>query len=192
MYFGTREAAYAAALRDADQHVIRTIITHKGDPSKRTSMTFKVQFEDDDIVWKQYDKDLADSIHFETYCQSKLFLQHLLQTDKAARTANTARLAIPISYNIEDQIYVDLFAWTADKYHDIGLPDADANNYFIAGICTKVTLNRKELHIHFPVLNKKLIVNQSFLHGYARRQLPQGSRLISQPDTLAYPRLLTL
>ena len=67
MFFGTKEAGYAAAQRDADQHVIRTIITHKGDPLKRTTMSFKVEFEDNDIVWKPYDKDLADSIHFETY-----------------------------------------------------------------------------------------------------------------------------
>ncbi len=191
-YFGTRAEAYTAALRDADQHLIRTIITHKGNPSKRTSLTFKVQFEDDDILWKHYDKDLADSIHFETYCQTKPFLQHLLLSDTAAKAANTARLAIPINYNVNDTIYVDLFAWTADKYHDIGLPDADANNYFATGICTKVTANKKELHIYFPVLNKKLIVNQSFLHGYTCRQLPHGSRVVTQQDSISYPKLLTL
>ncbi len=192
MYFGTREQAYEAALRDADQHLIRNIITHIGNPLKRTSLTFKVLFEDDDVIWKPYDKDLADSIHFETYCQSKPFMQHLLISDKAAKAQNTARLAIPIDYKVDDTIYVDLFAWAANTYHDIGLPDTDANNYFVAGVCTKLTLNKKELHINFPILKKKLIVNQSFLHGYAYRQVPQGSRIITQQDTVAYPRLLSL
>ena len=90
MYFGTRKEVYAAAVRDADQHVIRTIITHKGNLTRRTSLLFKVQVEDDDILWKQYDKDLADSIDVETYCQSKPFLRHLVLAYKAATAANTA------------------------------------------------------------------------------------------------------
>ena len=109
MFFGIREAGYAAAQRDADQHVIRTIITHKGDPLKRTTMSFKVEFEDNDIVWKPYDKDLADSIHFETYCQTKPFLQPLLVTERQAKAANTALLSVPIHYRQDDLIYVDPF-----------------------------------------------------------------------------------
>lgn len=46
--------------------LIVNVIIHNGNPSKRTSLTLNVQFEDDDILWKQYDKDLVDSMHFQT------------------------------------------------------------------------------------------------------------------------------
>ena len=52
IYFGTRKEVYAAAVRDADQHVIRTIITHKGNLTRRTSLLFRVQVKDDDILRK--------------------------------------------------------------------------------------------------------------------------------------------
>jgi hypothetical protein len=56
------EEAKVIALWDADQYVIKKILGWKGDPQVRTTMEFKVMFEDGDILWIPYSKDIDDSI----------------------------------------------------------------------------------------------------------------------------------
>ena len=112
-----------AALRDFDQHVIHRIITFTGDPYKRTTTSFQVEFADGDILWKQNDKDLADTIQFEDFCRSHRFLWPLLLTQDQANLRNREIIYSPITYNNNDTIYVNLYAWTATNYHANTLPD---------------------------------------------------------------------
>ena len=50
LFHGTEDEGYKAALLDADQHVVRQILRWKRDPLNRTSMEFKVEFEDGEIL----------------------------------------------------------------------------------------------------------------------------------------------
>ena len=50
LFHGTEDEGYKAALLDADQHVVRQILRWKRDPLNRTSMEFKVEFEDGDFM----------------------------------------------------------------------------------------------------------------------------------------------
>ena len=67
LFIGRREQAKEFAQLDGDQFVIKNILQWKGDPNMRSTMSFKVEFEDGDIVWLPISKDLNDSIPFRDY-----------------------------------------------------------------------------------------------------------------------------
>ena len=57
-YFGTIDMVKAAALLDYDQFVVRKITNYVGDPLSRKAMEFETHYEDGDVMWKLWDKDL--------------------------------------------------------------------------------------------------------------------------------------
>jgi hypothetical protein len=91
-YIGNYESALQAAMRDNDQHLLSRIITFKGDPFKRFSTSFQVEFADGDIIWKQYDKDLANTTHFEDFCRSKPYLFPLIYPTQALADARNKEI----------------------------------------------------------------------------------------------------
>ena len=92
LFHGTEEQGYKAALLDADQHVIRKIIRWKGDPMKRTTMSFQVEFEDNDLLWLPYSKDLDDSAPYGTFVEQHPFLFPLrYKADKASKQITAMR-----------------------------------------------------------------------------------------------------
>jgi hypothetical protein len=62
IFVGSKEDAFKLAMEDADQYLIDRITAWKGNPSVRTEMEFEVVFNDDDIVWKHWDQDLATTV----------------------------------------------------------------------------------------------------------------------------------
>ena len=54
LFIGSREQALEAANWDADQYEVKTIISHRGDPTKRSTLEFLVEFADGDKVWIGY------------------------------------------------------------------------------------------------------------------------------------------
>jgi hypothetical protein len=70
LFIGTREEADRLAMEDADQFLIKRIIALRGNPAKRLTMEFEVEFDDGDIVWKEWDADLATTQQYADYCDS--------------------------------------------------------------------------------------------------------------------------
>jgi len=191
IFIGTKEDAMEAALRDFDQHVIHRIITFKGDPYKRTTTSFQVEFADGDILWKQYDKDLADTIQFEDFCRSHRFLWPLLLTQDQANLRNREIIYSPITYNNNDTIYVNLYAWTATNYHANTLPDKYTTSYYVQALCSHKKTNTREpkIRLTFPVFNTHFEVNNSFIFSYCSSHLPPNAQLITPELFLQHPKL---
>ena len=191
IFIGTRETAMEAALRDFDQHVILRIITFTGDPFKRTTTSFQVEFADGDIIWKQYDKDLADTIQFEDFCRSHRFLWPLLLTQDQANTRNREIIYSPISFNNNDTIYVNLYAWTATNYHANTLPDKYTTSYYVQALCSHKKVNTREskIRLTFPVFKTHFEVNNSFIFSYCSTHLPPTATLITPELFSQHPKL---
>ena len=193
-FFGDAAAALDAALRDNNQHHIQRIITFKGDPFRRHSTSFQVEFADGDIIWKNYDKDLSDTSHFEEFCRSHQYLWPLvfpLQIDADKR--NREIIKSPITYNNGDSIFVNLFAWTADKFHSYDLPDSTSIAYYILATCShkKISESEPKIKLTFPVFKVAFTVNNSFLHSYAKSALPPNATLVTAAFAQQYPKVLT-
>lgn len=129
LFNGTRESAYEAALRDRDQYVVSRIISYSGDSSKRTSMTFKVEFADGGIVDLPWSHDLLCTAYYE-FCESKPFLQHLtLDAELAKRFQQSKRKEDITQIHPGSVVYIDLRFFGDDFYEQLGLPDAHTTSY---------------------------------------------------------------
>ena len=95
-------------------------------------MSFHVLFDDDALVWKNWNYDLFTTIPYENYCRSLPQLHPLLTTLSISaieikRMKNTAiSLVVP-----GDVVYVDLFSYGYDWYYTLYLPDADYSTYVV-------------------------------------------------------------
>ena len=134
LFNGTEEEGYQAALLDADQHVIRRILRWKGDPMKRTSMEFKVEFADDDIIWVPYSKDLDDSAPYGDFIESIPYLFPLrFKANLVAKQISSVRKQRITSVQPDDVVYVELrcafgLAW----YDTLDIPDKYDTIYVVA------------------------------------------------------------
>jgi hypothetical protein len=111
LFDGTRSEAFELAMRDRDQHLVERFLGYRGNVEKRETMEFLVQFTDEEApIWKRYDKDLADTMAFESYCTSLPQLEPLLDTAaKAARVkTELLRTRVDTSHHAGDVIYVNI------------------------------------------------------------------------------------
>lgn len=129
LFNGTRDSAYEAALRDRDQFVVSRIISYSGDSTKRTSMTFKVEFADGGIVDLPWSHDLLCTAYYE-FCENKPFLQHLALDAELAKRFQQAKRKEPIAaVGPGSKAYIDLRFFGDEFYEQLGLPDAHTTSY---------------------------------------------------------------
>ena len=139
MFPGSEEEGYNAALLDADQHVIRRILRWKGDPMKRATMEFKVEFADDDILWLPYSKDLDDSAPYGDFIESQPYLFPLrFKANLAGKRIASLRKERITVVQPDDIVYVELrcafgLAW----YDTLDIPDKYDTIYVVAVQYTK-------------------------------------------------------
>ena len=116
-FFGSKTEAYQAAKVDDEQHVIVGILDYRGEPEKRSTMFFLVEFEEKDVLWIDYNADLAASKPFELYCLGLPQLEPLLYTERAWRTRRASlNAAGVVGIILGDCCYVDLRAWGPGYY----------------------------------------------------------------------------
>jgi len=125
MFHGSEEDGYKAALLDADQHVIRQILQWKGDPLKRTTMEFKVEFADGDVIWIPYSKDLDDSVQYGDFIESHSVLYPLrFKASMVSKQLNSIRKQPIISVRPDDIVYVELrCAFGVEWYDTLDIPN---------------------------------------------------------------------
>ena len=68
MFYGTTQDAIDASLRDDDQYFINKIIDYRGDPERRTELSFLIQYMDSSTSWVKYSKDINTTEAFEIFC----------------------------------------------------------------------------------------------------------------------------
>ena len=144
-FFGSADEAYKAAMTDNDQYVIIEILNYKGDPERRSEMSFLVSFEDGDHVWIPFNQDLVTTEKFVVFCESKPELKPLLYT-----LGEWKRLKAEINaggiQGVEPGMtcFVNLRAWGWDYFEQIGLPDTMERNYMVPCEYLKWTNSKKK------------------------------------------------
>ena len=123
-FHGSKEEGYKVALLDADQHVIRRILLWRGNPLKRTTMSFKIEFEDNDVFWVPYSKDLDESVQYGTFIEEHPMLFPLRYKVERSPTEVTAlRKRVITLVQPDDIVYVELrCALGLDWYNTLSIP----------------------------------------------------------------------
>ena len=123
LFIGDRDAAFRVSLTDADQHQIERFCAYIGDPSKRHTCEFEVEFRDGSKLWLPWSKDIYDTTYYEAFCREKRELFPLLFTVAEAKR----QIAVVRSQEIStvapgDEVYVSLqaiFPYFYDTLEDI-------------------------------------------------------------------------
>ena len=117
LFVGTREDAYRLSQEDADQFEIEKILAWRGDPEKRTTMEFEVQFADGEVVWKVWDQDLFQTIQYEEFCRNNKELYPLLFDLKTAKIRLAEMNRTPITgVQPGDIVYVNIRFFDTNLY----------------------------------------------------------------------------
>jgi hypothetical protein len=131
-FFGSAEQAREAALRDNDQYDIDHFVTYKGDPLVRTSIIFYIKFRDGANHWRQWSKDLYDTVQYEDFCKSLPQLAPLVVLQREATILMRQINKTPI---VEIQegltVFLDLRAIGAGWFSGLNLPNPDFSTYVI-------------------------------------------------------------
>ncbi len=128
---GTKDEAYEAALRDQDQYQVKRILSYSGDSKSRTKMTFKVEFEDGDIIDLVWTPDLQCEAYYD-FCQSRPYLYHLsLDSTMAKRFITQKRKEDITSVEVGDRVFVDLRFFSDEWYESLELPDWETSSYVV-------------------------------------------------------------
>ena len=134
LFHGSKEEGYKVALLDADQHVIRRILLWRGNPLKRTSMSFKIEFEDNDVLWVPYSKDLDDSAQYGAFIEEHPMLFPLrYKAERSSKEVTTLRKKVITLVQPDDIVYVELrCAFGLDWYDTLSIPDKYEVIYVVA------------------------------------------------------------
>jgi len=195
MFHGTEDDGYQTALLDADQHVIRQILHWKGDPMKRTTMEFQVEFEDGDILWIPYSKDLDDSVQYGTFIEAHSFLFPLrFKANLVPKQINLIRKKPIISVKPDDVVYVELrCAFGLDWYDTLDIPGKYDTLYVVIVQYVKW---RDRTHRH---LQPKVLVLDEVMRDWdaydvfsfaSNKVLSEGVTLIDEAFVVRYPDII--
>ena len=111
-------------LWDTDQYVIKWILAWKGYPQVRTTMEFKIMFEDGDVLWLPYSKDIDDTVQYGNYVQSVSMLYFLRFKVKDIPNETALFKDKVIDYiNIGDKFYMDIRYYTVQRYDELPIED---------------------------------------------------------------------
>ncbi len=182
IFHGDLEEAKRVALIDSDQYVIKQILAYRGDPLTRTTMDFLTEYEDGEIIWKHWTKDLFDSIPYEKYCRSIPELTPLVHTVEQAKAFERELKTKPITDVAPgDVCYVDVRFFGHLWYDNFfPLPDKFQTLYLMEGRYF-VWENKKKtkISIKFPVINEVYVVSNDFIQRYGYRdKLPESNYVL--------------
>lgn len=191
-FFGTREDAYKVALTDDDQYVIKEIKTYRGDPSRRSLMSFLVLFDDGDEVWVNYKPDLVSSLPFEEFCRKTAELEPLLHTDREWRGIQSRLNAAGVVGIVPgNTCYVDLRAWGTDYFSSIGLP-GDATYVVKCDYLKWTSSKRLKVDLRCTLFNQVFVWDATAVRLYGLQlDLPADCVLIDTAWCDRYPAILT-
>jgi hypothetical protein len=194
MFHGTKEDAFKLAQSDHSQYEIRAITAHRGEPLKRTTMEFEIQFEDGSLVWLPWSQDLFTSIPYEDYCRSKPALFPLIYNATESKSMVSKLNRQPITaVQPSDTVYVDLRCYGPAWYRTLGLPDCDHITYYLEYRYTKwsgkshlkIQASCPVLKEHWPNLDHYFVRT----HGSNFSQPTLPDVLITAEFLLQYPAI---
>ena len=162
LFFRSKEEAYEAALRDSKQYEIDEFLAYRGDSLIRTSISFYILFSDDCYHWKDYSKDLFDTVQYEVYCKKipQLFPLVTLQREslQLIKQLNTSAI---VCVEPGVVVYLDIRALGAGWYDTLNLPN---NDFAISVLKMTYTL----ICLHIPILELVWDKRQSLNHFFVQ------------------------
>ena len=166
-FFGTASEAFDMAMRDKDQFVIKNILAYHGDPIKRLSLEFQVQFADDDVRWVPWSKDLFDSLPYESYCRKHRHLFPLLfSLEQAKREIRNLSKKQIVGYKIGSPLLVILRSFGEAWYQSLSLPDVDTTTYVVRYAVTSIAKDAKSLIIASQIFKGKITIDSYYLFAF--------------------------
>jgi len=190
-FVGSLNDAYSAAKADDDQFVILQILEYLGDPEKRTSMSFFVEFEGNEKVWLDYNTDLASSSPFQTFCSARPELEPLTMSAaewKARRTQYNSQPIVDVSPGLH--CYVNLKAWGNDYFRSLELPIGP--RYVVLCEYVKWTSSRRrKIDVRCPLFNQLFEWDSTNVRLYGLSlSLEQDMQLVDTDFARKHPRIL--
>ena len=194
IFHGDRDKAFKAALEDQNQSVITSFLYHRGDPEKRSSVQFKVAFEDGDVLWMPWSQELSQTTQYEDYCRSRASLYVLLFTLKEAQEFKRKKLKTPITVvSPGDTVYVDLRCYGDDWFHGLALPDHEQKSYVVEYEYTRwLNATHTKIEGHCRVFKETFPLDHYFVYAFGdRRAFDETKMILVDLDMITkYPSLL--
>ena len=200
-FFGSREDGLRAARIDFDQYEISRILAYRGCPLRRSTFSVLVLFTDGDEVWKPFDSELSNTVHFERFVAAHPDLEPLLNPAAEFEKFRKAHIILnpvdPAIYSYGRDIYVDIRAWIGTDcpgwYPNTGLPDLHRLTYrVLATFNGKFKQIRQILHFELPVpiFGQTLLVDSYWIHCYGQYEALDPTNVYLDPlMALDYPGL---
>lgn len=180
----TPDQALAAARRAAEEVVVLSVRAFRGDPLKRSSVEFLVDFADGDSLWVPFSAQLALNECVETFCNTSRYhvLRMLFLTVAQVRQVQTslARLPIPVK-DLGATLFVNLRSYGADWYQSRHqLPDRDTVAYYIQAAVVAHPRNRRKFLLTQPVFGSQTVHDLFYLEYFGTvRTLVAGEVLLT-------------
>ena len=168
LFEGSDTEAYAQALLDRDQFVIREFIAYRGDPEMRTNCEFEVAFEAGAVKWLRWTPGLFETIQYEEFCRKDPALMPLLYDVKEAKRRIQALKRSPItSVQPNTVVYLNLRWYSHSWYQGLPLPDLFHKQYVVK--CTYggfLSDTHKQIYLRDTVFNNNFTVDNFFVYSW--------------------------
>ena len=182
------------ALLDKNQYLIKEIQSYRGDPVTRTSCTFLVWFEDNDLIWLPYSPDISNTMQFESFCNTRPELYTLLYSQLEAQKMIAALNKSPITeVRPGDSVYVDLRFYGSGWYNSLDLPSSDILRYVVKFDYVKWfhKTSHTKIVAFCELFQEEWPVNHHFVRAYGSFKVPpEASVIVDSALVHCYPHIL--
>ncbi len=193
-FFGSYEDARRMAMLDHEQFVVQSINAYKGDPAKRTTMSFEVLYEDGTLTWVPWDSDIDQTMLYEDFCRKHPQLQILLypakQTDKILAELRRQQITL---VQPGQSFLVDLRSYGEEWYMDLNIPTPFHTTYLLQYDAIRwVNKTHTKLEVRSPVFKDGFVVANDFIYRYCRSfdDIRANDVLIDDAFCRQYPLIL--
>ena len=169
---------YEAAKLDQDQEEVESIITWRGEITKRTSLEFLVKFSDGTLIWKDLDNDLKLNDQFVAYINSQTILMPLRYTliewRNLQKTFNNQMIE-PFQ-----QCYLDLRSYNLGWRQTLQLDEPPLGKKYVYLLSWDKYMDRskKTVKLFFNYMKHSMIVNNSFIIQFCSERVFNSNTMI--------------
>jgi len=195
IFHGTQEAAELAAQWDHDQFKIDRVISHRGDPNKRSQMEFLIKFVDGTEIWKQWCSDITSTVAYEQYCEQIPYLSHLLYPiPEATRRIKSINSMAIVDVSPGMTVYVPIIYFGYDWVVDLKLPELPPGMEYVLEFKYIKWTNRAQTRIDVKCILFNTIYEGTnyFVQAYGKQTQfdPNKMVLVDNDFAKAFPTIL--
>ena len=200
IFHGNREEGKVVAAAEVDQSQVKAITAWRGDPLVRTTMEFRVEFADGDVVWLPYSTDLDRTQAYGDYVSSLPVLSHLQFSAQVAREYLSKIRSGPIyGYSPGDKVYVDIRCYSTDWYDNVltFLPDRYDKLYVV--VYEVIAVQARFIKAYCPVYDERWEASTGpcklggyWCHAFGCHRVLTDAMVVVTPELcLRHPELIS-